>query len=333
MVGFGILIGMKKRKKRRITNPLRFAVSIALIVLVLLICFVLIAAIAGCFRTSAPVVETPEETPLPTAAPTASPSPTPEPTWEEQRLSSIEHYVRAYGNCPDEAAIEARMATMTIDPEQKMVAFTFDDGPRTGITSQILDIAEQYGVRVTFFIKGDNIASHEEDLMRMLSLGCEIGNHTWMHTNIEELSASEMREEIGKVNDAIRERFGYSIRLFRPPYIKYGDKGSETRNNLVALMEEWNMAIINHTRSTHDTYEKYNAEKIYQRGVMETDELGKGLNGSIILCHDKQQKTVDAFKKIVPELLERGYQFVTVSELLHYSEDGFHAGWVYSSAK
>ena len=324
---------MNTRKKRKIKDPLRFAVGVALMALVLLICIVVIAAIAGCFTAPEPVVEAPEETPMPTAAPTASPSPTPEPTWEEQRLSSIEHYVRAYGNCPDEAAVEARMATMAIDPERKMVAFTFDDGPRTGITAQILDTVEQYGVRVTFFIKGDNIASHEEELMRMLSLGCEIGNHTWMHTNIEELSASEMREEIGKVNDAIRNRFGYSIRLFRPPYIKYGDKGSETRNSLVALMEEWNMAIINHTRSTHDTYSSYNAEKIYNRAVLETDELGKGLDGSIILCHDKQQKTVDAFKMIVPALLERGYQFVTVSELLHYSDDGFHAGWVYSSAK
>ncbi len=323
---------MKKRKKRRIANPLRFAVGIALIILILLICIVMIAAIAGCFDAPDPVAEAPAETPAPTAAPTPSPSPTPEPTWEEQRLSSIEHYVRAYGNCPDEAAVSARMATMAIDPEQKMVAFTFDDGPRTGITNQILDIAEEYGVRVTFFIKGDNIASHEEELMRMLSLGCEIGNHTWMHTNVEELSASEMRDEIGKVNDAIRDRFGYPICLFRPPYIKYGDKGSDTRNTLVSLMEEWNMAIINHTRSTHDTYDSYNAERIYQRGVLETDELGKRLDGSIILCHDKQQKTVDAFKKIVPELLSRGYQFVTVSELLHYSDDGFHAGWIYSSA-
>ena len=323
---------MKKRKKRRIANPLRFAVGIALIILILLICIVMIAAIAGCFDAPDPVAEAPAETPAPTAAPTSSPSPTPEPTWEEQRLSSIEHYVRAYGNCPDEAAVSARMATMAIDPQQKMVAFTFDDGPRTGITNQILDIAEEYGVRVTFFIKGDNIASHEEELMRMLSLGCEIGNHTWMHTNVEELSASEMRDEIGKVNDAIRDRFGYPICLFRPPYIKYGDKGSDTRNTLVSLMEEWNMAIINHTRSTHDTYDSYNAERIYQRGVLETDELGKRLDGSIILCHDKQQKTVDAFKKIVPELLSRGYQFVTVSELLHFSDDGFHAGWIYSSA-
>ena len=331
---------MDKRKKRKIKKPLRFAVGVALIVLIVLLLAFLIAAISGCFRsapkpspeaTAAPTAAiTPDPTPSPTPLP--SPSPTPGPSWEEQRLKEIEHYVRAYGNCPDEAAVEARMATMVIDPEKKMVAFTFDDGPRDRVTDYVLDVCEQYGVRATFFINGENVDAHEEQLMRMLSLGCEIGNHTWEHTNVEELSAEEMRREIGSVNEAVYNRFGYTIRLFRPPYIKYGEKGSETRNTLIALMNEWDMAIINHTRSTHDTYDSYTAEKIYRRGVAETDESNKPLSGAIVLCHDKAKKTSDAFAKIVPELLSRGYQLVTVSELLHYSDDGFHAGWIYSSA-
>ncbi len=324
---------MSKKKKKRyvIKTPARFLVVIGIVVLLAL---GLVIGLLSCACNARTEEAVPEETPspVPTAPPSAAPSATPEPTWEERRIAEIEHYVRVYGNCPDEAAIQARMATMTLDPERKMVAFTFDDGPRDEITDWILDTCEQYGVRATFFIKGDNIASHEEQLMRMLSLGCEIGNHTWMHTNVEELSASEMREEIGKVNDAIYDRFGYTIKLFRPPYIKYGDKGSETRNTLLALMNEWDMAIVNHTRSTHDTYENYTADMIYARGVMERDEAGKGLEWSIILCHDKQKKTADAFRKIVPELLSRGYQLVTVSELLHCSADGFHAGWIYSSA-
>ena len=326
----------KKKKKKRyvIKSPVHFLVMIGFFTVLALFAVILLLS---CTCRGGDEPGSNEETlalsAAPTPAPTTVPTATPEPTWESLRLAAIERYVRDYGNCADEAAIRARLATMAIDPAQKMVAFTFDDGPRNEITDLVLDVCEQYGVRATFFIKGDNIATHEEQLMRMLSLGCEIGNHTWMHTNVEELTASEMREEIGKVNDAIYDRFGYTIKLFRPPYIKYGDKGSETRNTLIALMNEWDMAVINHTRSTHDTYDKYTADMIYQRGVQETDELGKGLDGSIILCHDKQKKTADAFARIVPELLSRGYQFVTVSELLHYSEDGFHAGWIYSSAK
>ncbi len=326
----------KRRKKKRyvIKAPMQFLVMIGIVVLLAL---GLVIGLLSCACRARTEEQAPEETPSPTpaatAVPTAIPTATPKPTWEQLHLAEIERYVRAYGNCPDEAAISARMATMIVDPAQKTVAFTFDDGPRDEITDLILDTCEKYGIRATFFIKGDNIASHEEQLMRMLSLGCEIGNHTWMHTNIEELSASEMREEIGKVNDAIYDRFGYRIKLFRPPYIKYGSKGDATRSALIALMTEWDMAVINHTRSTHDTYDNYTADMIYERGVMEKDEAGKGLDRSIILCHDKQKKTADAFARIVPELLSRGYQLVTVSELLHYSEDGFHAAWIYSSAK
>ena len=324
--------GKKKKKRYVIKAPVQFLVVIGIAVLLAHGAVIWLLS-CTCRADQADPASEGAPSPVPTAEQTAEPTATPEPSWEEMRLISIERYVRDYGNCADEAAIEARMATMAIDPEQKMVAFTFDDGPRDEITDLVLDVCEQYGVRATFFIKGDNIASHEEQLMRMLSLGCEIGNHTWMHTNVEELSASEMREEIGKVNDAIYSRFNYRIKLFRPPYIKYGDKGDDTRNALIALMNEWDMAVINHTRSTHDTYDRYTADMIYSRGVMEKDELGKGLDGSIILCHDKLKKTADAFAKIVPELLGRGYQFVTVSELLHYSADGFHAGWIYSSAK
>ncbi len=322
----------KKRKKRYVIKaPVQFLAVIGVVVLLALGAVIwLLSCTCRGEAEAQDVQESP--TPAVTEEPSVSPSPTPEPTWEEQRMIDIERYVRDYGNCADETAIQSRLATMAIDPNGKMVSFTFDDGPRDEITDLVLDVCEQYGVRATFFIKGDNIASHEEQLMRMLSLGCEIGNHTWMHTNIEELSASEMREEIGRVNDAIYERFQYRIKLFRPPYIKYGDKGDDTRSALIALMTEWDMAIINHTRSTHDTYDQYTADMIYERGVQEIDELGKGLNGSIILCHDKQKKTADAFAKIVPELLGRGYQFVTVSELLHYSDDGFHAAWIYSSA-
>ena len=325
---------MKQKKKKFrfvVKDPMRLAVAAAAFVLLVLIAVVFIC-ILSCGGKEAPQEAEATPTAAPSATATEAPTATPEPTWESEHLAQIEKYVRSYGNCADEDAIRARMATMTVDPNQKMVAYTFDDGPRDQITDEILDIVEQYGIRVTFFIKGDNIASHEEQLMRMLSLGCEIGNHTWMHTDIETLTASEMREAIGSVNDAIRDRFGYTVKLFRPPYISYGKKGDDTRNALVALMEEWDMAVINHTRSTHDTHSDYTADMIYERGVLETDELGKGLDGSIILCHDKQQRTVDAFARIVPELLSRGYQFVTVSELLHYSDDGFTPGYIYSSA-
>ena len=322
----------RKRKKRyKLTSPVPILIAIGFLAVLTLLLSLLVRSCV-CGREPTQPEPTPSPSPVPTAVPTPEPSATPQPSWDDLRLIEIEGYVRAYGNCPDEEAIAARMATMVVDPERKMVAFTFDDGPNTTYTDPILDVCEQYGVRATFFLIGKNIRKGDAQIKRMLSLGCEIGNHTWNHVNVEELTGEQMREQIGSVNDALMEQYGYAVHLFRPPYIKYGDKGSDTRETLVALMREWDMAIVNHTRSTHDTYDTYTADRIYERCTLETDELGKGLDGSILLCHDKSARTAEAFARAVPELLSRGYQLVTVSELLHYSDDGFHAGWIYASA-
>lgn len=267
---------------------------------------------------------------------TAEPYITPEPlisdAWYRERTERIERYVRAYSGLTDERAIAERVGKMQIDPQQKRVAFTFDDGPRDEITDAVLDVCEQYNVRVTFFIKGANIKTHDAELKRMLSLGCEIGNHTWDHVDLEKSTAEEMWSQIGRVSDTIEQLYGYRIRLFRPPYIRYGKKDSDTRNTLTEIMQRYEMAVINHTRSTHDTHADYTEEMIYQRCVDPTDESGHALHNSIILCHDKTMSTVNAFRRAVPELLTQGYQLVTVSELLNCSDDGFHVGWIYSKA-
>ena len=305
-----------------------------------LLLFLLVACGGGAQTASAdlpPASELPVETPAPTDEPTPEPyvSPVPKITadWYRARTEAIERANRAWGDATDENELRRRVGAMDIDPNGKRVAFTFDDGPRDELTDAILDTCAEYNVRVTFFVKGANIEGHERELKRMLVLGCEIGNHTWDHVDIETLSASEMRDQIEYVNRALETVLdGYRCRLFRPPYIKYGDKGSDTRNALVSIMKDHDMAVINHTRSSHDTYNDYTADMIYDRCVMETDEMGYGLHNSIILCHDKTQRTADAFRKAVPVLLERGYQLVTVSELINCSEEGFHPGWIYKKA-
>lgn len=334
---------MKRKRKRKQQRQLLMVLA-ALLILVIAIAAIVSVSIFACrSRQAQPAVAATAEptdvpvTPAPTAtaAPTASPVPTATPpiadAWYTERTEAIERYVRAYSGLTDENEIQARVAGMAIDPTQKMVAFTFDDGPRDELTDAVLDVCEQYNVRVTFFIKGDYIAGHEAQLKRMLALGCEIGNHTWDHTDVETLTAEEMRQQIESVNNKLIELFGYAPKSFRPPYISYGAKGSDTRNTLIAIMQANGMAVINHTRSTHDTYDEYTADMIYERMIAPSDE-GHALHYSIILCHDKTNKTINAFRRAVPVLLEQGYQLVTVYEMLSCSPDGFHAGWIYSKA-
>ena len=334
----------KKKKKKRIRKILIGACGVLLLALLVLLTVLLIrlfscgAKEASVDLSAASAVPTAAATLLPTDPPAATPTPyvTPVPkitdAWYAERNEALTQHVRAFSGLTDEEAIQKRVEGMAIDPDQKMVAFTFDDGPRDELTDGVLDVCEQYNVRVTFFIKGAYIAGHEPQLKRMLALGCEIGNHTWDHLDIEKLTTEEMRYQIEQVDDTLYNVLGVRTKLFRPPYISYGQKGSDTRNALIELMQKHGMAVINHTRSTHDTYDNYTEDMIYERMIAEKDESGYGLHKSIVLCHDKTQKTIGAFRRAVPVLLEQGYQLVTVSELLNCSDEGFRVGAIYKKA-
>lgn len=274
----------------------------------------------------------PEETPAPTQEPASMPAPAINEDWYIERNERLYTYMKAYGKFDSDAAIYERIDQMQIDKSGKMVALTFDDGPYSPYTDQILDILEENGARATFFIKGAYVEGKEYLIERELALGCDVGNHTMNHDDLEKLSDTEMYESVGGVNEILRTKFHYTTHLLRPPYISYGEKGSEKREAIVKMCQEYELAIVNHTRSSHDTYAEYTADMIVERMLLEKDELGRGIDGSIFLFHDKYQWTVDAVKVIVPKLQEMGYQLVTVTELLNCSEEGFHYGWIYSKA-
>ena len=287
-----------------------------------------VAATAAATATAQP---TAVPTPAPTAVP-ATPAPAIEAAWYQERMAQLYYNLSTYGNYPDAAALYRALDEMQIDPNGKMLAITFDDGPYPPITNEILDVLEANHARATFFIKGAYIDANQDLIKRELGLGCEIGNHTMNHDDLEKLSAAERRATVGGVNDKMQELFGYRVHLLRPPYISYGKKGDANREDIVAMAKEYELAIINHTRSSHDSHDDYTAQMMIDRILAEKDELGRGLDGSILLFHDKYAKTVEAMKVILPALQQQGYQLVTVSELLNCSQEGLHWGWIYSKA-
>jgi len=328
----------RKRKKRIRKMVLLAGILLLFVALVSVLVWGAIRLIGGANQ--------PEPTPMPTPVPAVEPTPTPtvEPTsvpaatptidapWYSERNAQMRTYMEKYGNYASDAALQTALDSRQIDPNGKMVALTFDDGPNGTYTAPVLDILERYNVRATFFIKGAAIAGHESLIERTLALGCEIGNHTMNHEDLEEISDADMKKTVRQVNDLMAEKFGYEITLLRPPYISFGEKGSDKREAFVTMLKEYGMACINHSRSSHDTYPEYTASMISERMLLEKDELGHGIDNGIFLFHDKSQKTVDALPAIIEGLLENGYQLVTVSELLNCSEEGFHVGWIYSRA-
>lgn len=197
------------------------------------------------------------------------------------------------------------------DSAQKKIALTFDDGPQDAYTPQILDILKEYQVRATFFLIGKNVEVFPALAKRIVQEGHVIGNHTYTHSDLRLQTKNQIKQQMKKTEKAILDATDVKPYLFRPPY--------GTDNNLVLLEAEslgyviikWSVSGLN---GRHDAP----SEKIVKRVVDNTQ------NGSIILLHDgnrlsnktDRSQIVKALPIIIETLKEKGYQFVTIEELL-----------------
>ena len=213
----------------------------------------------------------------------------------------------------DSEAIRSHIRT--IDPAKPMLALTFDDGP-SEVTDRILNVLMQYDARATFYVMGQKLEEFADVLKRTAAGGNEIACHTWSHPKLINISASSMRSQITRTNDLIREITGYEVKCLRPPY---GNQNAALRKvcaDLGIVITRWEV-------DTED-WKSRNTNKVY-RAIMK----GAG-NGEIILCHDLYPTTAAAVEMAIPELIEKGYQLVTVSELLSFHKDGPVPGKVYN---
>ena len=202
-----------------------------------------------------------------------------------------------------------------IDPSKPMIALTFDDGPGE-FTYQILDALETYGGRATFCVVGTRLSEFSNVIKSIAAQENEIACHTWGHKKLIDLSSDSIKKQITKVNDAVKEIADYEITVLRPPY---GSTNARVRNACANL----GMTIAFWTVDTEDWITK-NADTTYNRILQ-----GAG-TGVIVLCHDIYEPTAEAAVRVIPELIQRGYQLVTMSELLSFHKDGPIPGTVYT---
>lgn len=184
-----------------------------------------------------------------------------------------------------------------IDKKKPMVALTYDDGPSSN-TSTILDVLEENDAVATFFVVGERLEEFPDTVKRQVELGNEIGNHTWGHKYLSTLSKKQMKSQINKTIKKLEEMTGYTSTITRPPGGFVNDEVKETVGQPLIM---WNVDTLDwKTRNTKKT----------------VDAVFKDLDdGDIILMHDLYETTAEATKKIVPRLIKKGYQLVTVSEL------------------
>jgi peptidoglycan/xylan/chitin deacetylase (PgdA/CDA1 family) len=111
----------------------------------------------------------------------------------------------------------------SVDTEEPVAAVTFDDGPDPAFTPRILDLLDRFGVTATFMVMGYNAVQHSDLLRDIAEAGHEIGGHGWKHLNLAETTPQETREEIEHGNRMIEARTGAPVRVFRPPYGRFGE--------------------------------------------------------------------------------------------------------------
>ena len=189
----------------------------------------------------------------------------------------------------------------TIDSAKPVIALTFDDGPNTNTTPRVQELLVKYGVVASFFVIGENINDVTAPVLRKsFDLGCEIQNHSLTHPAMPELIPEEIRAEVDETTEKIRKIVGVIPNFFRPPYIAVDDK----------MFEAVGLPFIEGI-GAEDWEDSVSASERVERILNQIED------GTIILLHDmnNNDNTVEALDTLIPELLNRGYQFATVSEL------------------
>ena len=185
---------------------------------------------------------------------------------------------------------------------EKLIAITYDDGPGGEAETKILKTLKKYGAVATFFYVGNRVDYDQKNVKRAYEQGCEIANHSWDHADLTGLSAKGVKSQMRKTNKAIKEVIGVKPEIYRPPYGSYNDD----------VLEAADMPAIIWDVDTEDWRSRD------AKAVFKVIKKTKKLDGKIILMHSIYDSTAAATKKIVPYLQKKGYQLVTVSELIKY---------------
>lgn len=185
------------------------------------------------------------------------------------------------------------------------IALTFDDGPHPGQTKRILDILDKYNIKATFFVVGVNIDNYGKHLQDVVSRGHEIGNHTNTHPKVSALDYSALKNEFSKCQSKINDLCDYRSKLIRPPE-------GLIDTSIKDIAKEMDCKVILWDIDTRD-WAQTPPQKIADHVV------NKISSGDIILMHDyigKNSPTAEALELFIPKLLDMGYKFVVVSELI-----------------
>jgi peptidoglycan-N-acetylglucosamine deacetylase len=208
-----------------------------------------------------------------------------------------------------------RTSYNSVKTSQKVLAMTFDDGPHPSLTPKLLDLLKERNIKCTFFLIGKQVKMYPDLVRRIVAEGHEIGNHTWTHCSLTSRSDAQIRSELKQSEDAVFEVAQVRPKLVRPPY------GAINNRIKDMMFTEFGYSTIMWSVDPQD----------WRRpGVsVVTSRLVTGAHpGAIMLAHDIHPPTIQAMPAMFDQLIAKGYQFVTVSQLLNLEKASMPVGIV-----
>ena len=233
-----------------------------------------------------------------------------------EKQESLESAAKEQASAP--AAPKITPKPLALDPDKpvtyaftgkKMICLTYDDGPDRSFTPGLLEYLKSAGVKATFFVCGNRVKEAPELLAQMVQDGHELANHTYSHPllSAKKISREKITEELASTQELITNASGVKATVMRPPF---GGQNATVRE----ICKEMGLRIIIWDIDTEDWRGRSSQQMI-------NNIMKHASDGSIVLMHDRQHKgekntVMTTTKAVVPALKEKGFQFVTVSEML-----------------
>jgi peptidoglycan/xylan/chitin deacetylase (PgdA/CDA1 family) len=209
---------------------------------------------------------------------------------------------------PSDFAKGPAISFSRVPVSDKYIAITFDDGPNPKNTPRLLDMLRARNIKATFYVVGSNVDLYPQIVRRTVAEGHEIGSHSYTHRLLSKMSDEEIRSDLNRCRDAIGRAAGVQPRTLRPPY------GGLLQRQREWVNAEYGYPIILWAVDPLD-WKRPGPSVVCSRILAHTTA------GSIILAHDLHSQTVDAMPATLDGLLQRGFKFVTVSQLLAMRSD------------
>ena len=190
------------------------------------------------------------------------------------------------------------------DPDSKTLYLTFDNGYEAGYTAQVLDVLKKEKVPATFFVTGHYLLSQPELTKRMVDEGHIIGNHSWHHPDMTQVSDERIREELRKVKDKTKEITGQKkMKYLRPPRGVFSERTMEIAKEEGYTHVFWSLAFVDWNT---------NAQRGWQYSY---DNIMRQIHpGCILLLHTVSKDNADALETVIKDLKKKGYKFKSLDD-------------------